>query len=694
MLTLSARQNVMKRSLIRETWGASSNHRVTFFVGNYSCSREDGFSRCLAGAAGQDDIEQRRLQEEARAFGDLVLLPLVDVYRHHVRKLKLGLAWLLQHSDACWLVKADDDVYVRLNMLAVWLEQHVHYRPRTLVGQFWVGAPVPMHHSKIKSVHKNIELNAELLNGLRELPPFPCGATGYALTRDVAEFCVSHDGPELQGEDVSLGLWISQWDARGVRLLSAPNQFIKGNGKACLMQPTALVMGHGAMGPGNMRRCATQPLVPPWWHASAEESQVWGWCPAGQTPSRSCRLHRNEVGPKASASRSPHRHTRSRALQDPSGSDAGYYQIVDGCSADSISVKPKCVHRGWSAAVRCCSPAEAKQKCTSVCFNSQRVAGKGMADNSAPLTPLNGRSATLSEAISECTARGRRLCSPDELHSNVCCRTGCMMDRLLVWTASPCTPTATERREADLLATSEALTTPLHIFGRQADVLSKGCQHVYLDFGTNLGRQIQKLFLPEKFRGSKALPVYEQFFGSDRQRTVCAIGFEPNPLYVGRLRRLASHHMQQGWRTTIFLAAVGKANATMTLRTDSQSQLCGVGAKNDCAATIEHSLTGYGKHDGHQRVPVLDLVDFLSRHVLAALPAGSVLAKLDIEGTEWQVFPRLMTSKAACAVSRWMVEFHGIALERKDTLLKMVPNCTEVVQLDDEAYAGVAFDDV
>ena len=65
------------------------------------------------------------------------------------------------------------------------------------------------------------------------------------------------------------------------------------------------------------------------------------------------------------------------------------------------------------------------------------------------------------------------------------------------------------------------------------------CTGVYLDFGSNIGVQIRKLFEPHKFEGAQVLPLFTEVFGEERCRT-CAIGIEPNPRHTRRLDQLES----------------------------------------------------------------------------------------------------------------------------------------------------------
>jgi len=256
VLTLSARENAHRRARVRLAWHAQARPDVgaAFFVGNYSCGFQDLFLRCRRGYAGQDAEQQAELLHELRAHDDLVLLPLVDVYRHHVRKLKLALGWILAHTPAQWILKADDDTFHRVALAPLWLARRGNAATPTLVGRIQVGTRLP---GPLLEPNKNTELDVEAYGRRKVVPPFPLGSTGYALTRAVAAYVVALNGTELQGEDVSMGLWLDEWTSTpAVRIVDAPTRFMTGDGRACLTHPKALVVGHGAMGLRNAQRCA------------------------------------------------------------------------------------------------------------------------------------------------------------------------------------------------------------------------------------------------------------------------------------------------------------------------------------------------------------------------------------------------------------------------------------------------------
>ena len=105
---------------------------------------------------------------------------------------------------------------------------------------------------------------------------------------------------------------------------------------------------------------------------------------------------------------------------------------------------------------------------------------------------------------------------------------------------------------------------------------------------------------------------------------------------------------------------------------------------------------------------VVDLVEFLRRHVAGRRVgdgaggggggAGAVVVKLDVEGLEFDLVPKLLAARdVACAVDVWLVEWHWWydpsdargppdRSPTRDELARAAPPCTRVVAFDDETY--------
>ena len=105
--------------------------------------------------------------------------------------------------------------------------------------------------------------------------------------------------------------------------------------------------------------------------------------------------------------------------------------------------------------------------------------------------------------------------------------------------------------------------------------LLRGCSHVFLDLGSNIGVQVRKMYEPEKYPGSLWGQRFESAFGGARgsKRGLCAVGFEPNPGHTGMLERLEAHYQTCGWRAHFFTeTAVTAENGSVDLYIDDGPQ--------------------------------------------------------------------------------------------------------------------------
>ena len=97
------------------------------------------------------------------------------------------------------------------------------------------------------------------------------------------------------------------------------------------------------------------------------------------------------------------------------------YYVDDGCHIEHGRIKDDVIgfyHPKYlTAGVRCCSTDG------STCVTPGRCDSEGQL--------------TFAEATDQCTAMGRRLCTKDELLSEICCGTGGMCDNFKVWTSTP-----------------------------------------------------------------------------------------------------------------------------------------------------------------------------------------------------------------------------------------------------------------
>lgn len=268
-----------------------------------------------------------------------------------------------------------------------------------------------------------------------------------------------------------------------------------------------------------------------------------------------------------------------------------------------------------------------------------------------------------------------------------------------------------------------------------------GCARVYVDVGTNIGVQLRKLYEPHLFPGAPVLPIFDRYFGADREkdRSLCAYGFEANPSLSRRLRALERAYRARGCRIHIFTeTAAGTrdgiapfdfwANASDSF--GSRVPIAGIRGRQRATRTMvrEVDLARFLAEVHARKLPAeggrpLDLLPSRSARWPGSSPAGealgttasptdraaspspgvqpAVVVKLDIEGAEYKVVPHLLERDVLCNLSMAFVEFHphffkhekvarrrAVRWGQKINHLRLRGCSVRSVRLDDETYAG------
>lgn len=141
--------------------------------------------------------EDRGLQQESEAHGDMFFADVIDVYRHLPAKLRLFYRHLARHVSYDFVLKVDDDTYVRPDRIMKALAAVP--RVRTWWGHLRCNWGVPRGGKWAEPDYTSTR--------------YPCfgGGGGNVLTSDLANW-VGRNAPHLydyQGEDVSMGIWLS-----------------------------------------------------------------------------------------------------------------------------------------------------------------------------------------------------------------------------------------------------------------------------------------------------------------------------------------------------------------------------------------------------------------------------------------------------------------------------------------------------
>lgn len=197
--------------------------------------------------------------------------------------------------------------------------------------------------------------------------------------------------------------------------------------------------------------------------------------------------------------------------------------------------------------------------------------------------------------------------------------------------------------------------------GAAAARAADGCRHVYVDLGTNVGHQINKVYRPHLYKNgtqhnpSKSPtvePIFAAHFGADRD-SVCSFGFEANPAHTARLRALEAALRSAGHRVTVFTeTAVSVADGEVDFFRDPNT------AKelHEWGAGLTTRNVIHPQNVTAIKVPCVDFSSWFLRNVVGrTLAAGTappaVVVKMDIEGHDEAVLSKVILDGGLCAIS-------------------------------------------
>mmetsp|Transcript_90667 Transcript_90667/g.280393 ORF Transcript_90667/g.280393 Transcript_90667/m.280393 type:complete len:595 (-) Transcript_90667:78-1862(-) len=189
----SARGNFEKRQAVRSTWGRVMTElyglRYRFFLGE---------------ASPGSSIDEMRVRRELEEHNDLVFLEATEGYRMNSRKGLLFLEWIALRAEAEFLLKVDDDVYLR----PVPLLEQLRQRPPAQYawGIFDYISPVPREED-------HNFYNTEEDFPFEVFPPYPRGVV-RVLSMDVVRLLAraSREGRlrMIYGDDPCIGVHLRQ----------------------------------------------------------------------------------------------------------------------------------------------------------------------------------------------------------------------------------------------------------------------------------------------------------------------------------------------------------------------------------------------------------------------------------------------------------------------------------------------------
>ncbi|CAN6352384.1 unnamed protein product [Urochloa humidicola] len=198
---LSATNHFAERMAIRKTW----MQFPAIQLGNV-------VARFFVALSHRKEINAA-LKKEAEYFGDIVILPFIDRYELVVLKTVAICQFGVKNVTADYIMKCDDDTFVRLDIV---LQQITTYN-RTL----------PLYLGNLNLLHRPLRRGkwAVTYEEWPEAvyPPYANGP-GYVISidiaRDIASRHANHSLRLFKMEDVSMGMWVEDYNT------TAPVQYV------------------------------------------------------------------------------------------------------------------------------------------------------------------------------------------------------------------------------------------------------------------------------------------------------------------------------------------------------------------------------------------------------------------------------------------------------------------------------------
>lgn len=184
ILILTGPSRYDERNAIRNTWLSSEYPNVKAYF--------------AIGTSGLDARVSQELQKENAANSDLLLLPNTrDSYQGLTHKLIDSFKWLDDNVDFHYVLKADDDTFVKIDQILLDLKSKPNDR---LYWGFFDG------RANVKKTGQWAEKNWILCD---KYGPHARGG-GYVLSCDLVSFITSNSAllQKFNSEDISVGTWL------------------------------------------------------------------------------------------------------------------------------------------------------------------------------------------------------------------------------------------------------------------------------------------------------------------------------------------------------------------------------------------------------------------------------------------------------------------------------------------------------
>lgn len=230
VFVLTRNDSFGRRQVIRETW-ANNRANVYFVVGTFCTvppefrdvdEGDNALCRVKPARLGNDYAiktvqyiekvvrpSEYELHQEQAKYGDILVMDAVETYRNLPKKVKTAYTFVDRYlsPNVGWILKVDDDMFVRVQKLERYLWLHEKKKKLDPTQPTVLGAISNRHQPHQSGKWKEVVQFPRTAM----YPSFPLGSAGHLVSRPVAEYVSKYRDAlfEYQGEDVSLGIWLA-----------------------------------------------------------------------------------------------------------------------------------------------------------------------------------------------------------------------------------------------------------------------------------------------------------------------------------------------------------------------------------------------------------------------------------------------------------------------------------------------------
>ena len=194
VLIFSAPGSLERRQALRDTWIRDANTSEGLVVE----------LKFLVGIDGLNESDQTLLIEERETYGDMLLFDdVLDSFTNLTIKLLKGMEWAHKHLTFDYLMKTDDDCYVRLDKIGAAIRRLKCLR-QLFMGYF-IGGAWPRDAGKY--IETKWFMCQHYIN-------YASGA-GYVLSKEAVNMVIRYSDKlfkRYNNDDVSIAVWLAPYD--------------------------------------------------------------------------------------------------------------------------------------------------------------------------------------------------------------------------------------------------------------------------------------------------------------------------------------------------------------------------------------------------------------------------------------------------------------------------------------------------